>query len=144
IRDLQKQGLGIIYISHRLEEIFAIADRVMVLRDGEHVGTRPVGAVTREELIELMVGRKLEQEFPRRQVRLGEPRLVVQGLRRGHAVRDVSLTIRGGEVLALTGLVGSGRTETARLLFGADRAEAGTIVLDGRLLAIRSPRDAIA
>jgi ABC-type sugar transport system ATPase subunit len=144
IRDLKKQGLGIIYISHRLEEIFAIADRIMVLRDGEHVGTRAVGAVTRNQLIEMMVGRKLEQEFPRRQVSLGEPRLVVEGLRRGHIVRDVSLTIRRGEVLGLTGLVGSGRTETARLIFGADRREAGSISLDSKPLAIRSPRDAIA
>ncbi len=117
IRDLQRQGLGIIYISHRLDEIFDIADRVMVLRDGAHVGTRPIGEATEEQLIEMMVGRKLEQEFPRRQACVGGPRLVVNGLRRGRAVRDVSLTIRRGEVLALTGLVGSGRTETARLIF---------------------------
>jgi len=143
IRDLKKQGLGIVYISHRLEEVFAIADKVMVLRDGEQVGTLPVNEVKQDQLIEMMVGRKLEQEFPPRNVSIGEPRLVVHGLRRGQAVRDVSLTIRRGEVLALTGLIGSGRTETLRLIFGADRAHGGTIALDGKELAIHGPRDAI-
>lgn len=143
MRDLQAQGLGLIYISHRLVEIDAIAQRVLVLRDGEVVGTRQVGQVDRDQLIEMMVGRRLDQEFPRRQVSPGEPRLVVSNLRRGVAVRDVSFSIRRGEVLGLTGLVGSGRTETARLIFGADRAEAGRIELDGRLLHIASPRDAI-
>ena len=143
IRDLKAHGIGIIYISHRLEEIFAIADRVLVLRDGAAVGERPIGAVTRTELIELMVGRPLRDEYPPRSVALGEPRLVVEGLRRGRAVRDVSFQVRRGEVLALTGLVGAGRTETARLIFGADRREAGTVALDGRALTIRQPRDAI-
>jgi ABC-type sugar transport system ATPase subunit len=144
IRDLRQQGLGIIYISHRLDEIFAIADRVLVLRDGQHVATRPVRDVSRTELIEIMVGRRLDQEFPRRATLIGEPRLVVQGLRRGHKVRDVSFAVRRGEVLALTGLVGSGRTETARLIFGADPRDAGTLALDGRQLDIAEPRDAIA
>jgi ribose transport system ATP-binding protein len=144
IRDLQRRGLGVIYISHRLDEIFAIANRVLVLRDGQHVATRPVAEVDRSQLIEMMVGRRLDQEFPRRQPVLGSPRLVVEGLRRGHKVRDVSFTVRRGEVLALTGLVGSGRTETARLIFGADARDAGTIALDGRQLKIAQPRDAIA
>jgi len=143
IRDLKTHGLGLIYVSHRLDEIFAIADRVTVLRDGRHVATRPVGAVSRDELIELMVGRRLDQEFPKRQTVIGEPRLVVRNLRRGRKVRDVSFEVRRGEVLGLTGLVGSGRTETARLIFGADRAEGGTVTLDGRPLAITHPRQAI-
>jgi ABC-type sugar transport system ATPase subunit len=143
IRDLRSRGIGVIYISHRLDEIFAIADRVLVLRDGEAVGCRPVGEVTRDELIRLMVGRRLEEEFPSRQVALGEPRLVVRGLSRTPKVWDVSFEIRRGEVLGLTGLVGAGRTETARLIFGADRRDAGTISLDGVELDIRSPRDAI-
>ena len=144
IRELRTRGMGIIYISHRLEEIFAIADRVMVLRDGQHVATRPIGGVTRESLIELMVGRKLDQEFPRRQAVIGNERLVVGDLCRGDRVRGVSFAIRRGEVLGLTGLVGAGRTETARLIFGADRRDGGTISLDGRLLDIHHPRDAIA
>jgi ribose transport system ATP-binding protein len=143
IRDLKTQGLGIIYISHRLDEVDAIADRVMVLRDGALVGVRPIGDASRDQLIEMMVGRKLEQEFPKRSVPLGAPRLEVTGLRRGQAVRGVSLAIRRGEVLALTGLVGSGRTETARLIFGADRRDAGVISVDGRPVSIQSPRDAI-
>jgi ribose transport system ATP-binding protein len=143
IRDLKRQGLGIIYISHRLDEVFQIADRIMVLRDGRHVRTCATGEVNRQQLIEMMVGRTIETEFPRRQSVVGEPRLVARGLRRGSKVRDVSLTIHRGEVLALTGLVGAGRTETARLLFGADRAEAGSIELDGKALVLREPRDAI-
>ncbi len=143
IRDLRARGIGVIYVSHRLEEVFAIADRVLVLRDGEAIACRPIGEVTRDELIRLMVGRRLEEEFPKRQVRIGAPRLVVRGLRSSRKVRDVSFEIRRGEVVGLTGLVGAGRTETARLIFGADRKEAGTIELDGHTLDIRSPRDAI-
>ncbi len=142
IRELRAQGLGLIYISHRLDEVFALADRVMVMRDGRLVDALPVRGVTRDRLIELMVGRKIEAEFPRRSVPPGEPRLVVRGLR-GGLVRGVSFEVRRGEILGLTGLVGAGRTETARLLFGADRAEGGTVELDGRPLRIRSPRDAI-
>ena len=144
IGDLRQRGIGIIYIGHRLDEIFAIADRVTVLRDGSNVGERAIGQVTRGALIELMVGRQLSSEFPPRSVEIGPPRLEVTGLRRGSAVRDVSLQVRRGEILALTGLVGAGRTETVRLIFGADRRKAGEIRLDGKLLAIRSPRDAIA
>ncbi len=144
IRDLKQRGIGIIYIGHRLDEIFAIADRVTVLRDGANVGERPIGRVTRGELIELMVGRELNSEFPARSRAIGEPRLEVAGLRRAGAVRDVTFGVRRGEILALTGLVGAGRTETVRLIFGADKRDAGVIRLDGRLLAIRSPRDAIA
>jgi len=144
IRELKSQGIGVIYISHRLDEIFEIADRVTVLRDGCHVGTRLVQGLTREAMIEMMVGRSLDQEFPKQPARLGAERLVVHGLRRGMHVRGVSMAIRAGEVLGLTGLVGAGRTETARLIFGADRAEQGTISLDGRELRIRHPRQAIA
>jgi ABC-type sugar transport system ATPase subunit len=143
VRDLKAQGMGIIYISHRLEEIFALADRVMVMRDGEVVDTRPVGEVTRGQLIELMVGRTLDQEFPPRQATRGEDRLVVRHLNRGSQVRDVSFSIRRGEVLGLTGLVGAGRTETARLIFGADRLDSGSIELDGKPVRLRGPRDAI-
>jgi ABC-type sugar transport system ATPase subunit len=143
IRGLKAHGIGIIYVSHRLAEVFAVADRILVLRDGEHVATRPAAGVTADSLIEMMVGRKLESEFPRRQVTVGPERLVVRDLRRGEAVRGVSFALRRGEVLGLTGLVGAGRTETARLLFGADRADGGTVELDGVRLRLRSPRDVI-
>ncbi len=144
IRDLTARGIGIIYISHRLEEIFTIAKRVTVLRDGASVGERPIGDLTRNALIELMVGRELKNEFPSRHVQLGKTRLQAIGLSRGNAVQDVSFHVRSGEILALTGLVGSGRTEAVRLIFGADRRDAGQILLEGRELDIRSPRDAIA
>lgn len=143
IRELKAQRIGVIYISHRLDEIFIIADRVMVMRDGAHVATRPISLVDRKGLIEMMVGRKLEQEFPNKRTTPGDVRLVVKNLRRGDAVRDVSFSVRAGEIVALTGLVGAGRTETVRLLFGADRPDGGTIEIDGRRLELRSPRDAI-
>ena len=143
VRELKARGIGVIYISHRLDEIFRIADRVMVLRDGQRVATRPTDQVTREALIEMMVGRKLESEFPKRSATVGKERLVVKHLCRRGKVRDVSFSIRAGEVLGLTGLVGAGRTETARLIFGADRSDSGTITLDGRMLRLQNPRDAI-
>ena len=132
-----------IYISHRLDEIFEIADRVLVLRDGEPAGEAPIADMSRRRMIELMVGREIQNEFPKHRHPIGKPLLVVEKLCRGAAVRDVSFEIRAGEVLGLTGLVGAGRTETARLIFGADRADSGTISLAGSPLKIRSPRDAI-
>jgi len=143
IRDLKARGMGIIYISHRLDEVFQIADRVMVMRDGQRVGVRPVCDITRNDLIEMMVGRKIENEFPKRTTEIGEVRLTVRNLSRGEDVRDVSFSARRGEVLALTGLVGAGRTETVRLIFGADRPDSGSIELDGKPLRLRNPRHAI-
>ena len=141
--DLKSRGIGVIYITHRLDEISRIADRVMVLRDGAHVATRPLAEVNRRQLIEMMVGRPLEDEFPRRRGAIGEERLVVRDLSRGRRVQGVSFSVRRGEVLAFAGLVGAGRTETMRLIFGADRPDAGTIALDGRPLKLRHPRDAL-
>ena len=143
IRDLTSHGIGVIYISHRLDEIFDVADRVMVLRDGFHVGTHRIGDVSRNELIELMVGRPIEAEFPRRTATLGPERLRAKGLGRGKAVRDVSFSVRAGEILGFAGLVGAGRTETMRLLFGADRLERGQVYVNGRAVTIRSPHDAM-
>ena len=143
VRELRTQGLGIIYISHRLEEVYEISDRIMVLRDGGHVATRPTGELGREALIELMVGRKMENEFPSHEPRIGDERLEVRGLSRGTAVRDISFSARAGEILALTGLVGAGRTETVRLLFGADQPDSGSISLDGEALHFSNPRQAI-
>lgn len=143
VRELKSHGIGIIYITHRLDEVFAVADRVMVLRDGQHVGSHDVKDVNRTQLIEKMVGRKLENEFPKRDVTLGETRLVIEGLQRGDVVRDVSFSVSGGEILGVTGLVGAGRTEMARLIFGADEREKGTIIVDNVRRDIRHPRDAI-
>jgi ribose transport system ATP-binding protein len=143
IQELRTQGLGVIYISHRLNEIQHIADRATILRDGQYVGTLERDQLKRQTMIEWMVGRQIENEFPKQPTTLGEPRLVVHNLRRGSAVQDVSFHVRAGEVLGITGLVGAGRTETLRLIFGADRRDEGHIELDGRDLPIRSPRDAI-
>ncbi len=143
IRELRACGIGVIYISHRLEEVFEIADRVTVLRDGEVVGDEPVEGLTRQRMIRLMVGREIEHEYPVRSSDPGAVRLLVRDLRRRAADPGVDLEVRRGEILGVTGLVGAGRTELARLIFGADRAAQGTIRLDDRDLQIRGPRDAI-
>lgn len=144
INDLRTRGIGIIYISHRLEEIFEIADRVMVLRDGKQVGICEVKDVTRKKLIEMMVGRTLESEFPKRNSKPGKERLSVTGLNRGKAVRDVTFCVHAGEILGFAGLVGAGRTETMRIIFGADNADSGKIFLDGKEIQISNPRTAIS
>ena len=144
IRDLKSQGISIIYISHRLDEIFTIADAITVLRDGQYAGSSDVSDIDRRGLIELMVGRSIENEYPRKASVKPIVKLRVTGLNRGNRVRDVSFGLRQGEILGLTGLVGAGRTEVVRLLFGADRRDSGTIELDGVRLAIRSPRDAVS
>ncbi len=143
IRELKSQGIGVIYISHRLDEVYEIADRLMVLRDGAPVGERPVADTSREDLIEMMVGRPLESEFPKHAALPGDERLRVEGLARGRAVQDVSFSARAGEILGFSGLVGAGRTETMRIIFGADQAESGRIFINGRETNIRNPRDAI-
>ena len=143
IRDLKSQGFGIIYISHRFDEVFEVADRVMVLRDGEHVGTEDINDITREKLIEMTVGRPIESEFPKRSTRPGHVRLRVEGLCRGKAVDNVSFSVRAGEILGFAGLIGAGRTETMRLIFGADKPDSGRIFIEGRETKIRSPKDAI-
>jgi ABC-type sugar transport system ATPase subunit len=144
IRDLQAHGLAVIYISHRLDEVFEVASHVMVLRDGTVVASDRIGQCSSERLIELMVGRPLESEFPVRTPALGAERLRVEGLCRGDVVRDVNFGVRAGEVLGLAGLAGAGRTETMRLVFGADSPDAGRILIDGESVSISSPRDAIS
>ena len=143
VRELRSQGIGIIYISHRLDEIDAIADRVTVLRDGAHVATRAKEDLERHEMIELMVGRSLDKEFPFHECQPGDVRLAVKNLSHGTKVRNVSFELRAGEIVGLTGLVGAGRTETARLIFGADKKDSGTVELDGKPISATSPRDAI-
>ncbi|MFW6161495.1 MAG: sugar ABC transporter ATP-binding protein, partial [Planctomycetota bacterium] len=144
VRDLQRRGVTVLYISHRLEEIFQIADRVTVLRDGAWIGTQPVEKLDRRALIRMMVGRELEEEFPPRHATVGAELLRVEGLRAGEAVREASFTLHRGEVLGLAGLVGAGRTELARAIFGADPTDAGTICLEGRPVRVRSCAEAIA
>ena len=145
IRELKAQGVGIIYISHRLEELPRVADRVTALRDGSLVGTRRMAEVTRAELIRMMVGRELSAVFPERAVAPGEVVLEVRGLGcRASGVRGIDLTVRAGEVLGLAGLVGAGRTELARVIFGLTPADAGQVFLRGRPARISSPARAVA
>ncbi|HNZ48133.1 MAG TPA: sugar ABC transporter ATP-binding protein [Candidatus Hydrogenedentes bacterium] len=140
---LHRQGMGIIYISHRLEEIFAVGNRVTVMRDGCWIGTHDLCDVTREELIRMMVGRELQDEFPHRNAEIGEVRLEVQSLARQGSFYPLSFSVRAGEVVGLTGLVGSGRTEIARAIFGADPPTSGAVLVDGCDATSRTPRQAI-
>jgi rhamnose transport system ATP-binding protein len=143
-RDLKAHGVGIVYISHRLEELPRVADRVTALRDGELVGTRAMGEVDRAALIRMMVGRELSAVFPKAEVPLGEVALEVKGLGcQASGVHDVSLQVREGEILGLAGLIGAGRTELARVLFGLTPADSGTIRLDGEEVTIESPGKAV-
>ncbi len=143
LAELRRAGIAVLYISHRLEEVQRIADRTTIMRDGETLGTWSTSALSREAIVERMVGRPLTDEYPPKGGgAAGEVLLAVDSLR-GGAVKGVSFAVRRGEVLGIAGLVGAGRTELARLVFGADRRDGGTIRLAGRELAIGSPRDAI-
>jgi rhamnose transport system ATP-binding protein len=145
IRQLRAQGVGIIYISHRLEELPLIADRVTVLRDGRVIDMRLIAEVNRQQLIQLMVGRELSAVFPKREVALGK--IVLELRKVGCAalgVHDVNLSVRAGEIVGLAGLVGAGRTELASIIFGLTPADTGEILLRGRSVKIESPAQAIA
>jgi rhamnose transport system ATP-binding protein len=143
IRQLKARGVGIVYISHRLEEVFEVADRVTVLRDGRHILTAPVGAVSGEDLIRHMVGRTLGTLFPKAEVRAGAPILEVQGLNKLGVLRDISFQVRQGEIVGLAGLVGSGRTTLAHALFGIEPPDRGRVLVGGREVRISHPAHAI-
>ena len=143
IRDLTSQGIAILYISHRLDEIFRIADRVTVMRDGKIVDTLPIDELDEDKLVRLMVGRDIGNLYPKTEVEIGDVVLRAEGITRGHTLKDCSFEVRAGEILGFAGLVGAGRTELARAVFGADRIDSGTIELDGQSLRIRGPQNAI-
>jgi ribose transport system ATP-binding protein len=143
MRALKAQGVTLIFISHRLEELFEVADVVTVLRDGQGVGTARVQDVTPADVVRMMVGRELGDMYPKASTPGSEVVLRAQGLRRGKDLRGVDLELRRGEVLGLAGLVGAGRTFVARALFGADPVESGEIWLEGRPVRMRSPEEAI-
>ncbi len=144
IRTLKQQRIGVIFITHRLEEIFRIADRVVVLRDGARVGGMPIQEATPEKVIQLMVGREVGDLFHKQKAEIGPPLLEVRGLTRRGVVENVSFNLRRGEILGFAGLVGAGRTETVRMIFGADPRDAGEILIEGKPVSIESPRDALA
>ncbi len=144
VKSLRESGVGVVYISHRMEEIFALADRVTVLRDGESVGTHPTASMTEPGLIQMMVGREVSHIYPTAEGAPGEVVLSLKNLDcRASGVHGVSLDVRAGEIVGIAGLVGAGRTELARVLFGITPADAGEITLNGQRIAIRSPREAI-
>ena len=144
IRRLAQRKIGVVYISHRMDEIFAVADSVCVLRDGRHVFTKPIGELNREAVVNAMVGREMEELYPPRGTPWRGELLRVEKLTRGGAFHDVSFDLRPGEVLGFSGLVGAGRTELMRAIFGADPLDAGTIFVEGRPVRFKSVREAMA
>ncbi len=144
IAELKAKGVCIIYVSHRIEEVFRICDRVTVLKDGKKVDTVNVRDVNREQLVRMMIGREMKDYFPPRQAEIGEVIFQVNNLHYGTMVKDVSLHVRKGEVLGLSGLVGAGRTETFRAIFGAEKKDSGVIIIENAIVNITSPKDAVA
>src|SRR5579884_1347125 len=142
-RQLRERGVAILFVSHRLEEIFELADRVTVLRDGMRVATAPVAELTTQQIIRQMVGRELEMLYPKSEVEAGEVVLDVRGLMRKGVFENISFQVRRGEIVGFAGLVGAGRTEVARVIFGIDRADAGEIRIDGKPVRISSPKEAM-
>jgi ribose transport system ATP-binding protein len=144
MKGLKAQGTAIVYVSHRLEEIFRICDRISVLRDGQFVGERAIADTSFDEIVKLMVGRELHERFPRREVSLGPVRLKVADLCAEGNIRAIGFEVRAGEVLGISGLIGAGRSRILKTLFGVNRRTAGEIRIDGAALSITSPSDAIA
>lgn len=148
IRDMRNSGMGLIYISHRMEEVWELADRITVFRDGTYVGTRDMhsnGAdkATPQDIIHMMVGRDIEDLYARGSRTIGDVRVSVNGVTDGKGIGPVSFDIRAGEIVTMVGLIGAGRTEVGRLLFGADRRAGGTVTLDGQQVDVRNPIQAI-
>jgi rhamnose transport system ATP-binding protein len=142
-RQLRQRGVAILFVSHRLEEVFELADRITIMRDGTHVITAPVAQFTSEDVIRYMVGRELTSLFPKGEAQIGEVLLDVRHLTRKGEFEDVSFQLRRGEILGFAGLVGAGRTEVARVIFGIDRADAGEIRIGNKPVHISSPKAAM-
>lgn len=142
VRSLQAEGVSFVYISHRMEEIFAMCDRITILRDGQYVGVRTIKDTTFEEIVKMMVGRELGERFPQRLHQIGEVKMKVERLARGDLFEDVSFEVRKGEVLGIAGLMGAGRTEVLQSIFGYKKASAGDVWIDGKKVSIRNPLQA--
>lgn len=143
VRLLKQRGVGIIYISHRLQEVFELADRVTVLRDGQYVNTKLVSETNEAELISMMVGRTIDNLFPKLPCNPGKTVLEVRGLNRGSITQNISFTVRAGEIVGMAGLVGSGRSELAQVIFGITPAEFGRNLSNGEKVSIRGPGQAV-
>lgn len=142
IRKLQSEGVSFVYISHRMEEIFAICDRITILRDGEYVGVRTIKDTTFDEIVQMMVGRELGERFPGRNATIGDVKFEVKGLTRPGFCEDVHFNVRKGEIVALAGLMGAGRTEVAQAIFGYRKMTKGQLFIDGNAVKIKNPRQA--
>lgn len=142
-RALRDEGRAVVFISHRLEEVFGLCDTVTVMRDGAYVGTRPITETTPDEVVSMMVGREVTDLFPKTTTEVGDVVLEVEGLTSAGEFHDVALTVRAGEIVGLAGLVGAGRSEIARAVFGVDRYDAGSVRMNGVPVPPRSPRAAI-
>ncbi|WP_371018163.1 sugar ABC transporter ATP-binding protein [Pseudalkalibacillus sp. JSM 102089] len=143
IRSLKKSGVSIVYISHRMEEIFTICDSITVMRDGKTVDTKPISETSFDEVVRKMVGRELTDRFPERSPELGETMLEVKGLSRKGVFENVSFSVRSGEIVGVSGLMGAGRTEIMRTIFGLDGKYTGDILLNGKPVVIKSPHQAV-
>ena len=144
INSLREKGVSIVYISHRMEEIFELCDRITILRDGAYVGTRYIKDIDMDDIVQMMIGREIGERFPKREVKIGKEILKVEGLTHEKLFRDVSFTVRAGEVLGVAGLMGAGRTEIMQAIFGNLPIVSGKITIEGKEVTIKNPRQAIA
>ena len=144
IKSLRKKGVSIVYISHRMEEIFELCDRITVLRDGTYIDTRYIKDIDMDDIVQMMIGRTIGERFPKREAEIGKEVLRVEGLTSGKLFRDVNFTVKAGEVLGVSGLMGAGRTEIMQAIFGNIPVESGRIYIEGKEVKIRNPRQAIA
>ncbi|HEY4391412.1 MAG TPA: sugar ABC transporter ATP-binding protein [Paenibacillus sp.] len=143
IASLRERGVGMIYISHRMEEIFHICDRITVMRDGRYVGTEEVASTDMDQIVKMMVGREIKDRFPKVDIEFGEEKLKVEGLSQKGVLHDISFSVRAGEIVGIAGLMGAGRTELAKALFGVTPIDSGSVMLNGKPVQIHKPMDAI-
>ncbi len=144
IQSLRKKGVSIVYISHRMEEIFELCDRITILRDGSYIGTREIKDVNMDDIVQMMIGREIGERYPARDVKIGDEVLKVEGLTKHKVFKDVNFSVRAGEVLGVSGLMGAGRTEIMQAIFGNLPYESGKIFIEGNEVKIKNPRQAIA
>ncbi len=144
IESLKVKGVSIVYISHRMEEIFQLCDRITILRDGQYVGTRNICDITMDDVVQMMIGREIGERYPQRNAKIGGEVLRVEGLTHEKMFRDVSFSVRAGEVLGVSGLMGAGRTEIMQAIFGNLPTVAGKVFIEGKEVHIHNPRQAIA
>lgn len=143
IRELKNKGIAFVYISHRMEEIFEICDEITILRDGQYIGQRKISKTTFDEIVSMMVGRELGERFPERKCNIGDVKLEVRNLTSNEYFKNISFTVRKGEVVGVAGLMGAGRTEIGEAIFGYRKAHKGEIYIDGKKVSIKSPIDAM-